>query len=100
MNKRIKVEDISKPSPTLTQLRKEDFKPLPAPFDKPEATPIGQARADIGNLFRHEKAPVRGKTHQKGFGERDAGNAAACARIAHASLIQQKAAYSKAATAN
>jgi len=39
MKKRIKVEDISKPSPRLSELRKEDFKPLPCPFDKPEATP-------------------------------------------------------------
>lgn len=39
MKKRIKVEDISKPSTTLSELRKEDFKPLPAPFDQPESTP-------------------------------------------------------------
>ena len=39
MNKRIKIEDISKPSPQLAELRKADFKPLPPPFDKPEATP-------------------------------------------------------------
>ena len=39
MKKRIKVEDISKPSPRLSELRKEDFKPLPCPLDKPEATP-------------------------------------------------------------
>jgi len=39
MKKRIKIEDISKPSPKLSELRKEDFKPLPAPLDKPESTP-------------------------------------------------------------
>ncbi|MFH1268844.1 MAG: (Fe-S)-binding protein, partial [Planctomycetota bacterium] len=39
MKKRIKVEDVSKPSPRLSELRKEDFKPLPTPFDEPEATP-------------------------------------------------------------
>jgi Fe-S oxidoreductase len=36
---RIKVEDISKPSQKLTELRKEDFKPLPEPFDTAESTP-------------------------------------------------------------
>ena len=39
MTKRIKIEDISKPSEKLTELRKEDFKPLPPPFDTPESTP-------------------------------------------------------------
>jgi len=39
MNKRIKIEDISKPTPKLSELRKEDFKPLPAPFDTLESTP-------------------------------------------------------------
>ncbi|HUT09232.1 MAG TPA: 4Fe-4S dicluster domain-containing protein [Thermoguttaceae bacterium] len=39
MKKRIKVEDISKPSPKLTELRKEDFEPLPPPFERPESTP-------------------------------------------------------------
>ena len=37
--KRVKVEDISKPSSKLAELRKEDFKPLPPPFDTPESTP-------------------------------------------------------------
>ncbi len=37
--KRIKIEDISKQTSKLSDLRKEDFKPLPPPFDKPEATP-------------------------------------------------------------
>jgi Fe-S oxidoreductase len=37
--KRVRVEDISKPSEKLSELRKEDFKPLPEPFDKPESTP-------------------------------------------------------------
>jgi len=37
--KRIRIQDISKPSPKLTELRKEDFKPLPPPFDTPESTP-------------------------------------------------------------
>ena len=37
--KRVKIEDISKPSRKLSELRKEDFKPLPPPLDKPEATP-------------------------------------------------------------
>ncbi len=37
--KRIKIEDISRPSPKLTEVRKEDLKPLPAPFDTPESTP-------------------------------------------------------------
>ena len=36
---RIRVEDISKPSEQLTTLRKEDFKPLPAPFDTVDSTP-------------------------------------------------------------
>ena len=39
MKKRIKIEDISKPSEKLSELRKEDFKPLPPPFDTPESTP-------------------------------------------------------------
>ena len=39
MKKRIKVEDISKPSTKLTELRKKDFKPLPPPFETPESTP-------------------------------------------------------------
>ncbi len=39
MKNRIKVEDISKPSEKLSQLHKEDFMPLPAPFDTPESTP-------------------------------------------------------------
>jgi Fe-S oxidoreductase len=39
MKKRIKIEDISKPSAKLSELRKEDFSPLPAPFDTPESTP-------------------------------------------------------------
>ncbi|MHC4661696.1 MAG: (Fe-S)-binding protein [Planctomycetota bacterium] len=37
--KRVKIEDISKPTPQLTELRKEDFKPLPEPFETPEKTP-------------------------------------------------------------
>jgi Fe-S oxidoreductase len=37
--KRVKIEDISKPSEKLSELRKEDFKPLPEPFDTPESTP-------------------------------------------------------------
>lgn len=37
--KRVKIEDISKPSPKLSELLKEDFKPLPAPYDTPESTP-------------------------------------------------------------
>jgi len=36
---RITIEDISKPSPKLAELRKEDFKPLPPPLDRPDATP-------------------------------------------------------------
>jgi len=39
MKKRIGIEDISKPSPTLSELHQEDFKPLPPPFDRPESTP-------------------------------------------------------------
>jgi Fe-S oxidoreductase len=39
VNKRIKIEDISKPSSKLSELRKEDFMPLPPPFDKLEDTP-------------------------------------------------------------
>jgi len=39
MKKRVKIEDISKPSPKLTELRKEDFKPLPPPLDDPESAP-------------------------------------------------------------
>jgi len=39
MRKRIKVEDISKPSSKLAELRKEDFMPLPAPFEKTESMP-------------------------------------------------------------
>jgi Fe-S oxidoreductase len=37
--KRVRIEDISKPSPKLTELKKEDFKPLPQPFDTPESNP-------------------------------------------------------------
>lgn len=38
--KRVKIEDISKkPSKQLTDLNKEDFKTLPAPFNTPESTP-------------------------------------------------------------
>ncbi len=37
--KRVKIEDISKPSEKLSELNKEDFKQLPAPFDTPESTP-------------------------------------------------------------
>ena len=37
--KRVRIEDISKPSPMLSELRKEDFKPLPRPFEAPESTP-------------------------------------------------------------
>ena len=37
--KRVKVEDISKPSEKLSDLNKEDFKPLPPPFDSPDSTP-------------------------------------------------------------
>jgi Fe-S oxidoreductase len=36
---RIRIEDIAKPSAKLTELRKEDFKPLPPPFDTLESTP-------------------------------------------------------------
>ncbi len=39
MKKRVKIEDISRRSSQLSTLAKEDFKPLPPPFDKPEATP-------------------------------------------------------------
>jgi len=39
MKKRVKIEDISKRSSQLSELCKEDFKPLPPPLDKPEATP-------------------------------------------------------------
>ena len=39
MTKRVKIEDISKPSLKLTELRKEDFKPLPPPLDDPESAP-------------------------------------------------------------
>lgn len=39
MKNRVRIEDISKPSDRLTTLRKEDFKPLPAPFDTPDSTP-------------------------------------------------------------
>jgi Fe-S oxidoreductase len=39
MNKRIRVEDISKPSPRLSELRTDDFKTLPPPFDRPGSTP-------------------------------------------------------------
>jgi len=37
--KRVKIEDISISSERLSELRKEDFKPLPAPFDTLESTP-------------------------------------------------------------
>ena len=40
--KRIKIEDISKQNSKLSDLRKEDFKPLPPPFDKPEARRISR----------------------------------------------------------
>jgi Fe-S oxidoreductase len=37
--KRVKIEEISKPSERLSELRKEDFKLLPAPFDTCNSTP-------------------------------------------------------------
>jgi Fe-S oxidoreductase len=37
--RRIAIKDIAEPSPKLVELRKEDFKPLPAPFDTPASTP-------------------------------------------------------------
>ena len=37
--KRITIEDISKPSKRLSELRKEDFKPLPKPFEDADSTP-------------------------------------------------------------
>jgi len=37
--RRVSIEDISRPSERLSELRKEDFKPLPEPFDKTESTP-------------------------------------------------------------
>ena len=48
--KRITIKDISKPSPRLTELRKEDFKPLPAPFDEPESTP--ESGAPVRRVMR------------------------------------------------
>ncbi len=39
MKKRVPIEDIAKPSSKLSALNKEDFKPLPPPFDRPESTP-------------------------------------------------------------
>ena len=39
MKRRVKPGDVSKPSPKLTELDKADFKPLPPPFDTPDATP-------------------------------------------------------------
>lgn len=37
--RRIAIADIARPSPQLAELRKEDFKPLPPPFDTPGSTP-------------------------------------------------------------
>ena len=37
--KQVKVEDISKPSEKLSELRKEDFKPLPGDLADPQDTP-------------------------------------------------------------
>jgi hypothetical protein len=39
VNRRVRIEEISKPSAKLSPLRKEDFKPLPGPLSTPEATP-------------------------------------------------------------
>jgi ferredoxin len=39
MKKRIKIEDISKPSPQLSHVDKADLKPLPAPLDRAESLP-------------------------------------------------------------
>jgi Fe-S oxidoreductase len=39
MNRRIKVEDIGKKSDQLTHVAKEDLKPLPPPYEKPESWP-------------------------------------------------------------
>jgi hypothetical protein len=39
MKRKIKVEDIGKPSAKLTQTDPKDFKPLPPPYDKPENLP-------------------------------------------------------------
>jgi Fe-S oxidoreductase len=37
--RRVKIEDISKPTEQLTEVRKEDLMTLPAPFDTLESTP-------------------------------------------------------------
>ncbi len=36
---RVKIEDISTKTGTLSETVKENLKPLPAPFDKPDECP-------------------------------------------------------------
>jgi Fe-S oxidoreductase len=46
--KRVKIEDISKPSEKLSELRQEDFKPFPVPLDTPDFPPLSEkAREDF-----------------------------------------------------
>jgi Fe-S oxidoreductase len=46
--KRVKVEDISKPSEKLSELRQQDFKPFPVPMDEPEFAPLSdKAREEL-----------------------------------------------------
>ena len=46
MTKRIKIEDISKPSEKLTHVDIDEMMPLPAPYDKIEEQPGWKALSD------------------------------------------------------
>ncbi|MCU0727615.1 MAG: (Fe-S)-binding protein [Planctomycetes bacterium] len=37
--KRVKIEEVSEPAETLSETKKEELVPLPAPYDTPESTP-------------------------------------------------------------
>ena len=74
--KRIRVEDISKASEKLSELRKEDFKPLPAPFDKPENTPDFAPLSDkakerydtaVEEWLARGRRPFAAKRKEKGY---------------------------------
>lgn len=46
--KRVKIEDISKPSEKLSDLRQEEFKPLPVPLEEPAFRPLSdKAREEL-----------------------------------------------------
>ena len=56
MKKRVKPQDIGKPSEKLTSLDKEDFKPLTAPFlvCTTSAIAIGRLPSKSGGLYHED----------------------------------------------